>query len=80
MIGLLSGKWGAPDPKAIEAKKLHVMPVFVGSRVMFEEMNRVLVAHRIKPVIDRVFGFEEAREAMRYLESGAHFGKVVIRV
>ncbi|WP_437629505.1 zinc-dependent alcohol dehydrogenase family protein [Sorangium sp. So ce854] len=80
LIGLLSGAWGAPDPKAIEQKKLQVSPVFVGSRVMFEAMNRVLVAHRIKPVIDRVFGFDEAREAMRYLESGAHFGKVVIRV
>ncbi|WP_437283870.1 zinc-dependent alcohol dehydrogenase family protein [Sorangium sp. So ce406] len=80
LIGLLSGAWGTPEPKAIEQKRLQVLPVFVGSRVMFEEMNRVLVAHRIKPVIDRVFGFDEARQAMRYLESGAHFGKVVIRV
>ncbi|EYF06083.1 Alcohol dehydrogenase [Chondromyces apiculatus DSM 436] len=54
--------------------------MFVGSRVMFEEMNRVLVEHRIKPVIDRVFAFEEAPEALKYLESGAHFGKIVITV
>ncbi|WP_231511445.1 zinc-binding dehydrogenase [Chondromyces apiculatus] len=57
-----------------------MIPVFVGSRVMFEEMNRVLVEHRIKPVIDRVFAFEEAPEALKYLESGAHFGKIVITV
>lgn len=80
LIGLLSGAWGAPEPEAIAQKRLQVLPVFVGSRVMFEEMNRALLAHRIKPVIDRVFGFDEARQALRYLESGAHFGKVVIRV
>jgi NADPH:quinone reductase-like Zn-dependent oxidoreductase len=34
----------------------------------------------MKPVVDRVFGFEEAGEALRYMESGAHFGKVVIKV
>jgi len=32
------------------------------------------------PVVDRVFRFEEAREAYRYLNSGAHFGKVVIEL
>ena len=35
---------------------------------------------RLKPVVDRVFAFDEAREAFAYLENGAHFGKVVIRV
>ncbi|MGH9613002.1 MAG: zinc-binding dehydrogenase, partial [Bryobacteraceae bacterium] len=36
--------------------------------------------HQIHPVIDRVFGFEQARDAYAYLESGAHFGKVVIAI
>jgi NADPH:quinone reductase-like Zn-dependent oxidoreductase len=30
--------------------------------------------------VDRVFPFTEVREALRYLESGAHFGKVCLRV
>ena len=38
------------------------------------------VTHRLRPVVDRVFPLEEAREAMQYMQSGAHFGKVVIRV
>jgi NADPH:quinone reductase-like Zn-dependent oxidoreductase len=47
---------------------------------MFEAMNRAMAAVRLKPVIDKVFPFDQAPEAFRYLESGAHFGKVVIRV
>jgi NADPH:quinone reductase-like Zn-dependent oxidoreductase len=47
---------------------------------MFESMNRGIDVHRLRPVVDRVFPFEDAREAYRYLESGTHFGKVVLRV
>ncbi|MCX4914422.1 NAD(P)-dependent alcohol dehydrogenase [Streptomyces sp. NBC_01281] len=54
--------------------------VFVGSRAHFESMNRALRLHGVRPVVDRVFGFDEVREAYRYYESGAAFGKVVVRV
>jgi NADPH:quinone reductase-like Zn-dependent oxidoreductase len=47
---------------------------------MFEEMNRAISLAGLRPVVDRVFGFQEVIDAMRYLESGAHFGKVCIRV
>lgn len=80
LIGLLSGARGNPDPSLSEPKKLRIQGVFVGSRAMFEDMNRAITQHRMKPVIDRVFPFEQAREALRYLEAGAHFGKVVISV
>jgi NADPH:quinone reductase-like Zn-dependent oxidoreductase len=52
----------------------------VGSREMFEAMNRAIAANQLHPVVDRVFPFDQAREALRYLESGAHFGKVVVSV
>jgi NADPH:quinone reductase-like Zn-dependent oxidoreductase len=45
---------------------------------MFEEMNRAILFHQLKPVIDRVFAFAEAPAAYEYLKSAAHFGKVVI--
>ncbi|WNG45166.1 NAD(P)-dependent alcohol dehydrogenase [Archangium minus] len=80
LIGLLSGSFGKPDPSEAEPKKLQIENIFVGSRVMFEDMNRLILQHRMKPVIDRTFPFEEAREALRYLKEGAHFGKVVIKV
>jgi len=36
--------------------------------------------HQVRPVVDRVFPIEKAREALRHIESGTHFGKVVIQV
>jgi NADPH:quinone reductase-like Zn-dependent oxidoreductase len=47
---------------------------------MFEAMNRAIALHQLKPVVDRVFPFAEAQAAYGRLESGAHFGKVVIRL
>jgi NADPH:quinone reductase-like Zn-dependent oxidoreductase len=52
--------------------------VSVGSRADFEAMNRAIALHRLRPVLDRVFPFDEARDAYRYFESRAHSGKVVI--
>jgi NADPH:quinone reductase-like Zn-dependent oxidoreductase len=75
---MLSGGFARPDPAQVEPKKLRVENTYVGSRAMFEDMNRVLTQHRIQPVIDRVFPFAQAREALRHMEAGAHFGKLVI--
>jgi NADPH:quinone reductase-like Zn-dependent oxidoreductase len=47
---------------------------------MFEAMNRLIAFHEIHPVIDRVFPFEAAKEAYRYLESASHVGKIVITI
>jgi NADPH:quinone reductase-like Zn-dependent oxidoreductase len=78
LIGILSG--AAPvNPLPILMKGVRVQGIYVGSRNMFEAMNRAIALHRIRPVIDRVFSFEEAVEALKYLQSAAHFGKVVIR-
>ena len=77
-IGALSGGGNEVSPLPILMKSIRLQGIFVGSREMFESMNRAITAHNIRPVIDRVFPFEEAREAMKYVESGAHSGKVVI--
>jgi len=65
---------------AYAASLATIRRVFVGNRAHFESMNRALAPHGTRPVIDRVFGFDEVHEAYRYYESGAAFGKVVIRV
>jgi NADPH:quinone reductase-like Zn-dependent oxidoreductase len=80
LIGVLTGGAGEVNPMPAIMKAVRLQGIFVGSREMFESMNRAIEAHRFRPVVDRVFPFEEAREAYRYLESGAHFGKVVLRV
>jgi NADPH:quinone reductase-like Zn-dependent oxidoreductase len=52
--------------------------VFVGSRADLERMNRAIATHRMRPVIDRVFPFVQAREAYDYFMQGDVFGKVVV--
>lgn len=54
--------------------------ILVGSREQFEHMNQIFEAHKIKPLVDRVFPFEKAQEAYAYQWSQAHVGKVVIKV
>ncbi len=78
LIGVLSG--GEINPLPILFNTTNVRGVFVGSRDMFESMNKVIALHGIRPVIDRVFGFDEARAALRHLEGATHFGKVVINL
>lgn len=78
LIGLLSGRGNTIDPMPILFKSLTVQGIYVGSREMFEAMNQAISQHQLQPIIDRVFPFTEAPTAYRYLQSGAHFGKVVI--
>jgi NADPH:quinone reductase-like Zn-dependent oxidoreductase len=53
--------------------------IYVGSRAMFERMNRAIEVHFIKPVIDKIFKWTEIREALHYMESQQHFGKICLR-
>ena len=46
----------------------------------FEDMNRLISAVKLRPVVDKVFSFEEAKQAYEHLQSQKHVGKVVIRV
>jgi NADPH:quinone reductase-like Zn-dependent oxidoreductase len=80
LIGVLSGVKSELEIRPILMKGVRVQGIFVGSREMFEAMNRAIALHQLRPVVDRVFAFAEAKEALRHLESGAHFGKIVIRV
>jgi NADPH:quinone reductase-like Zn-dependent oxidoreductase len=80
LLGVLTGIRGEVNTHAIFHKTLRIAGVYVGSVAMFEGLNRALSANAIKPVIDRVFTFDQARAAYEYLASGTHFGKVVIRL
>ncbi len=80
LIGVLTGAAGDISPVPMMRKGLVVRGIYVGSRQMFEAMNAAIALHAIRPEIDRVFPFAEAREAYHYMKSQAHVGKVVIRV
>ncbi|MBK8466759.1 MAG: NAD(P)-dependent alcohol dehydrogenase [Chloracidobacterium sp.] len=79
LIGALDMS-GEFNPVPVFMKGIRVQGIFIGSRQMFEEMNAEIAASNLKPVIDRVFEFDKAREALNYMESGSHFGKIVVSV
>jgi NADPH:quinone reductase-like Zn-dependent oxidoreductase len=66
------------NPVSVLMKSLTLQGIFVGSRAMFEAMNRAIDARQLRPVIDRTFPFSELPEALAYMESGSHFGKIVL--
>lgn len=79
LIGILSGINTEISLRPILRKQIRIQGIYVGSRSMFEEMNRAIELHKLKPVIDRVFPFEEALDSFGYLEKANHVGKVCIR-
>lgn len=80
LIGVLTGVEGAVNPLPALFNRLTVQGIYVGSRAMFEDMNRAISANGLTPVVDRVVDFAEALDAYHYLRSGGHLGKVVIRI
>jgi NADPH:quinone reductase-like Zn-dependent oxidoreductase len=79
LIGVVAGK-GEFDPMSIFMKLLKLQGIFVGSRRMFEDMNAAISLNKLKPAVDKVFEFEQVPEALKYMASGAHFGKIVVKV
>ncbi|HTA44753.1 MAG TPA: zinc-binding dehydrogenase, partial [Bryobacteraceae bacterium] len=80
LIGFLAGMKGQQEPYALMMKGGSLHGVGVGSTAMFEEMNRAIEVNGIKPVVDRVFAFDETPEALRQFAAGNFFGKIVIAV
>lgn len=79
VIGVLSGVEPAVTPTALLSNSLRVQGIYVGSRMMFERMNRAISLHRIKPVIDKTFPWIDIKAALRHMESQQHFGKICLR-
>ena len=81
LIGVLTG-FGPPTTSLFPllARNVQLDGIYVGPRDEFVRMNRFLEHHAIEPIIDRVFSFDDAPAAFAHLESGQHFGKVVISI
>ena len=76
IIGILTG--GEVDPLAILRRSLRLQGIYVGSRRMFEDMNRALEAHEIHPLVDQTYAFDDARQAYHDMRAAQHFGKLVV--
>lgn len=79
LIGALTGGTGF-DPVSVFMKAVRLQGIYVGSKRMFIEMNRAISVNLMEPIIDRVFRFEEFRDALSYMDSGSHFGKIVVKI
>jgi NADPH:quinone reductase-like Zn-dependent oxidoreductase len=79
VIGVLSGAEATISPTAILMNSVRLEGIFVGSRAMFERMNRAIEFYRLTPVIDRVFEWTQIKDALRYMENQKHFGKICLR-
>jgi NADPH:quinone reductase-like Zn-dependent oxidoreductase len=80
LIGNLTGLTADLNLAPILMQNVRVQGVMVGSRETFETMNRAIALHKLRPVLDRVFPFAEARAALEYLAGQGHFGKIGIRI
>lgn len=78
VIGIIDNMQASVFIPAILQSGVTIKGVFVGNREQMDRFVRAIEINNIKPVIDRVFPLEEISDAYEYLESGKHFGKVVI--
>jgi NADPH:quinone reductase-like Zn-dependent oxidoreductase len=80
VIGVLSGFVKDLNVAAMFGGNLHINGVTVGSREHVEAMVRAIEVGKLKPVIDRRYPLAELPAALRLMQSGGHFGKVVIEI
>ena len=79
MVGSIGSKQGEINPLEILYHRATVRGIPVGSRQSFEAMNRAIEANNLRPVIDKTFPWTDAIEAIRYMQEGKHFGKIVLK-
>jgi NADPH:quinone reductase-like Zn-dependent oxidoreductase len=81
MIGGLAGAFGGElEPFALIERAQRLLGILIGSRAMSEDLSRFVASTGLRPVVDRVFDFAQAREAYAYLATAQHVGKVVIEI
>ena len=85
-IGYVSGKEETDEKPKLNLnllalrRNVTLKGIINGPRDRFVEMCNFYAKHKIHPVVDKTFSFEEADQAVKYLYSGSHFGKVVVKV
>ncbi|MDJ0688030.1 MAG: NAD(P)-dependent alcohol dehydrogenase [Xenococcaceae cyanobacterium MO_188.B32] len=76
LIGVLAGTQARVNPLLAVMKGVSIRGIYVGSKAMFAAMNKAIAHHKIHPIVDRTFPVTDIFAALKYLESGSHFGKI----
>ncbi len=80
VIGVLTGVAGSINIAPILHKHLHIQGIYVGSRAMFQNLNRALAQNQLRPVIDSVYPTAQIQEALRHMAGAGHFGKIAVEL
>ena len=80
LIGVLAGKSQELNLTGALMQNIRIQGIVVGSRVDFLDMLKLIERAEIKPVVDKIFPFEQATEAFEYMRAGKHFGKICVQV
>ncbi|MEO8558482.1 MAG: NAD(P)-dependent alcohol dehydrogenase [Rhodospirillales bacterium] len=80
LIGVVAGALGELNYALIVMNNIRLQGVTVDSRDNFEHMLAAIDVAKLKPPVDKVFGFDQVEEAMAYMQAGKHFGKVCIEI
>lgn len=78
VIGLIGGSRGNINTVRIMAKEITLQGIQVGSKEMFSRMNKAIEINNLRPVIGKIYSFEQAKEALSSMEQGTHFGKIAL--
>jgi D-arabinose 1-dehydrogenase-like Zn-dependent alcohol dehydrogenase len=78
LIGLLSGNTAAITLPMVVMRQIALQGVTCGSREDFQDMLAAIDAAKLKPVISDVFPFDRVHDALAAMQSGSHFGKIVV--
>ena len=80
-IGVLAGSPPAESRiSLIVMQQQRLQGITVGSVEDLRAMVNAIATNRMKPVIDRTFPFDQAKDAFSYMASGARFGKIAISI
>jgi len=79
VVGVLSGFASPMMIPIVFGKNLHIHGISVGSREQFDDMSKNIATWQMKPVVDQVFPFANVPDALRLMQAGGHFGKIVVR-
>jgi NADPH:quinone reductase-like Zn-dependent oxidoreductase len=80
IIGARAGVGGDLDRALVLRKGLRVTGINIGSRAMFEAMNRAIITAKLRPVVDKVYPIDDAVAAYQEFSTGRHFGKIVVNI
>ncbi|MEJ8756131.1 zinc-binding dehydrogenase [Pontibacter sp. H259] len=80
IYGGTTGMIGQLNPAEIFWKQLAIHGSTMGTNQDFAEMVAFVREKKVKPIVDSVFPLEQTEEAMRYMEAGKQFGKIVVSV